>query len=255
MYIHPKYMTVLLTCIFPKLVITAYNYYCQAHLCRPNSKHIGCGNTGEFGPNCPSERKLVPMTVGLKAYLLEKHNRARCDIANGKIRGYKSANGMPEMGWDDELAKLAEYNAKTCIYGHDECVSTATHRYAGQNIAIVMSTLNYFESKRAIDLLFKAWFDEYRDCDMTYIDKYRRSDTGKKIGHFTQIVRAGASRMGCALTSFANSRKNVYIVCNYSLANILGRKAYTTGMPCSACNEGCSLTYPGLCNTTEVIPL
>ena len=79
--------------------------------------------------------------------------------------------------WDDELAKLAEYNAKSCTYGHDQCRNTATYKYAGQNIAIVMSTPNYFETIKAIDYLFGLWFDEYKDCDMTYINKYRPSDT------------------------------------------------------------------------------
>lgn len=82
------------------------------------------------------------------------------------------------QSWDDELAKLAEYNAKTCTYGHDECRNTANYKYAGQNIAIVMTTPKYYETVKAIDYLFGLWFEEYKDCDMTYINKYRSSDTG-----------------------------------------------------------------------------
>ncbi|KAJ6648389.1 Antigen 5 like allergen Cul n 1 [Pseudolycoriella hygida] len=238
-----------------KEVVLAIDY-CQAGLCKANAKHVGCGKTDNFGPNCPKERSLLPMTAELKAYLLKKHNAARSDLANGKIPGYKSANRMIEMAWDNELAKLAEYNAKSCTYGHDECRNTAEYKYAGQNIAIVMSTPNYFETLRAIDFLFGLWFEEYKDCDMTYINKYRSSDNPKKqIGHFTQIVSAGANRMGCAITTYADSRKNVYIVCNYSLTNIKDRPIYTTGIPCSACTTKCSTTYPGLCDSSEVIPL
>lgn len=71
--------------------------YCQAGLCAPNRIHIGCGATGHFGPNCPAERSLVPMTTTLISHLLQKHNKARCDIANGRISGYESANRMVQM--------------------------------------------------------------------------------------------------------------------------------------------------------------
>ncbi|XP_037044580.1 antigen 5 like allergen Cul n 1-like [Bradysia coprophila] len=252
---NPSIVTVVLATILLKQVVSAFDF-CQKNLnCPANAKHVGCGSTNNFGRYCPVERTLVPMTAELKAHFLKKHNQARSDIANGKITGYKSANRMIEMTWDDELAKLAEYNAKSCTYGHDECRNTATYKYAGQNIAMVMSTPNYFETIKAVDYLFGLWFDEYKDCDMTYINKYRPSDTDAQIGHFTQIVSAGANRVGCAVTTFADSRKNVYIVCNYSLTNILARPIYTTGTPCSACTKGCSATYPGLCNSSEVIPL
>jgi len=236
--------------------------YCQKGLCGSNVKHIGCGNNGDFGPNCPPERSLVPMTADLKAYLLQKHNQARSNIANGKITGYQSANRMIEVTWDDELAKLAEYNAKTCTYRHDQCRNTETYKYAGQNIAIALSTPNYFKNINAVvDYLFDMWFDEYKDCDMTYINKCRNSDTGKKIGHFTQIVSAASNKVGCALNTYSTNSisnttysKSVYFVCNYSLTNISDRPVYPTGKPCSACTKGCSATYPGLCNSSEVIP-
>jgi len=243
--------------VFCVLIVLKYvalgTDYCQPGLCPANTTNIGCGCNANFGPKCPAERSLVLMTTVLKAYLLKKHNQARCDIANGRITGYKTANRMIEMTWDEDLAKLAECNAKTCIYGHDQCRNTDKYKYAGQNIAQVMSTPNYFETIKAVDYLFGLWFDEYKVCDMTYINKFRSSSA--KIGHFTQIVSAGANKVGCAITTFADSSKNVYLVCDYSLINILDRPIYTTGIPCSACTKGCSSTYPGLCNSTEVIPL
>lgn len=238
-----------------KDVALAYDY-CQPNLCKPNTTHIGCGKTDNFGPYCPTERSLVPMTVQLKAYLLTKHNVARCNIANGKIPGYKSANRMVEMAWNDELAKLAEYNAKTCTYGHDQCRNTEAYKKAGQNIAIVMSSPDYFETIKAIDYLFSLWFDEYKDCDMTYINKYRKFDNPNiQIGHFTQIVSDAANRVGCAITTYSTKSKNVYLVCNYSQTNILDRPIYTTGVPASGCTTKVSTTYPGMCNSAEVIPL
>lgn len=89
-------LTIVLATVLLKEIVTAYDY-CQASLCRTNTKHIGCGSTDNFGPKCPTERTLVPMTPELKAYFLKKHNQARSDIANGKISGYKTANRMIEM--------------------------------------------------------------------------------------------------------------------------------------------------------------
>lgn len=93
---NPTIITVVLTLTLLRDVALGYDY-CQTNLCRSNAKHIGCGSTDNFGPDCPSERSLVPMTADLKAYLLRKHNLARSNIANGKITGYTSANRMIEM--------------------------------------------------------------------------------------------------------------------------------------------------------------
>ncbi len=92
---NPTIVTIVLVTILLKQMVIGYDY-CQASLCR-TGKHIGCGSTDNFASTCPAERSLVPMTADLRAYLLKKHNEARCNIANGKISGYKSANRMIEM--------------------------------------------------------------------------------------------------------------------------------------------------------------
>lgn len=98
MHTHTAIITVVLAFASNFLTLLSAEYdYCQANLCRPNLKHIGCGNTGNFGPNCPTERTLIRMTSRLKAYLLAKHNEARSNIAIGKISGYKTAERMVEM--------------------------------------------------------------------------------------------------------------------------------------------------------------
>lgn len=84
---------------------------------------------------------------------------------------------------------------------------------------------------------------------MSFIKKYRNST--QMIGHFTQLVKAGADRVGCAMTQFASGIKSALFACNYSLGNILTKQVYTTGVPCSKCKSGCSKNYPGLCNTNE----
>lgn len=94
------------------------------------------------------------------------------------------------------------------------------------------------------------WFIEYKQCDMSFIRSYRESYA--MIGHFTQLVLAGADRVGCAMSKFDDGyRKSMMFTCNYSLGNLSGKPVYITGRPCSKCKSGCSNTYPGLCNTNE----
>lgn len=123
-------------------------------------------------------------------------------------------------------------------------------RKPGQNLGITTTTNSKY--KDDIDIIHNhtaEWFIEYRQCDMSYIASYKGST--QLIGHFTQIVLAGADRIGCAMTKFYNGRKNMLFACNYSLGNIVTKPIYTAGEPCSNCKSGCSKAYPGLCNTNE----
>jgi len=209
-----------------------------------NQQHIACNNTGEFGASCPVNRSVIPMTEDLIALILKKHNTVRMNIANGKNSNFTTANRMIEMSWDNEFAIFAEMNAKKCIFAHDQCINTDVYKYAGQNIAITSSSPN---ETYAINQLFDLWYDEYVLCNMTYINKV----TGYgAIGHFTQIIMANASKIGCAMVKF-NSKW--YFVCNYSQTNVLSWPVYITGTPCSGCKSGCSTNYPGLCNVNEIV--
>lgn len=84
---------------------------------------------------------------------------------------------------------------------------------------------------------------------MSYINKYRKST--KKIGHFIQLVTAGADRVGCAMSKYDNGLKNMLLICDYSVGTIIGKQIYATGKPCSKCVSGCSNSYPGLCDSVE----
>lgn len=93
------------------------------------------------------------------------------------------------------------------------------------------------------------WFIEYKLSDMSYIRSFRTSD--EKIGHFLQMVVAGADKVGCAMTRYNDGLRKMLFACNYSLGNLLNKPIYLTGEPCSKCKSGCSKAYPGLCNTNE----
>lgn len=65
------------------------------------------------------------------------------------------------------------------------------------------------------------------------------------IGHFTQMIHADTTEIGCALVRFYKHHNNLrflhyYLVCNYSEGNIENRPVYRKGKRCSRCKNGCT---------------
>lgn len=70
------------------------------------------------------------------------HNKYRNEIALGKIPHYDSATNMATVKWDDELAKLAELVARTCLFKRDKCRNTGDFtEYIPFNIELYLLTL------------------------------------------------------------------------------------------------------------------
>ena len=70
----------------------------------------------------------------------------------------------------------------------------------------------------------------------------------KKTSHFTQLIWATSTHLGCARAQW-NNRHQV-LVCNYGpTGNIDSLPLYSIGSPCSKCykSSGCSRRYKGLC--------
>lgn len=139
------------------------------------------------------------------------------------------------------------------------------------------SSPNYKDTTAAINQLFDLWYNEYVDCNMNQVNKlsgitaangYVRSFhscrvfqfyfnlifCSKSFGHFTQIIMANSPKIGCAIVNFfADNWKRTLLVCNYAQTNMISWPVYTTGTPCSGCKSGCSTSFPGLCNASEVV--
>lgn len=57
---------------------------------------------------------------------------------------------------------------KLFIYISDE------FRSVGQNIAIITGNYTFFKKPSdVVNFYFDLWFDEYKDCNMSYIDDYQ----------------------------------------------------------------------------------
>jgi len=220
--------------------------YCDPDLCPRGKTHIGCRNTGKWGSTCGSNPELKNLSNDDKQFILDMHNADREKIAGGSMKknGYEPAVNMVEIGWNDELAHIACFNAIACVFAHDDCRNTATYRYSGQNLAIVGQSNGYKSFEEAYKDLHSQWFNENKDANMKLIRKYE-SKPGPQIGHFTQIVSDKAREVGCCISKFErNGMKYVYIVCNYSYTNILGQPIYIDGQP--KCQK-VSKKYKSLC--------
>ncbi|XP_050100493.1 antigen 5 like allergen Cul n 1-like [Anopheles aquasalis] len=232
--------------------------YCDPSLCYSNHTHIACANGTDapeaFGELCPTTTvQLVTMDDALKERILKLHNGLRAELASGKMEGFAPAERMAVLEWDDELAKLAEYNARTCLYSRDECRNTQRYRNVGQNIARKSRPGNVtIDLERAISDLTNKWWQEYVDTNQTVMDDYRQVGEGVHVLHFALMANDRVTKVGCGATRYyneLNKRSYVYYVCNYSQNNVLGQPVYRKGTKCAKCGTPnvCSPTDDGLC--------
>lgn len=225
--------------------------YCAASLCQNQGTHIACKNKGAFGSSCPSDKKLIDLT-NFKSVVVDAHNNYRNQIATGKIPGYKPAVKMATMVWDDELAKIAALNVKTCKFEHDKCRNTDRYKTAGQNLASISQSKSSNDIKAVLNKSVQMWFEEYKKANMDYVNNFKVDSNFMNIGHFTEIIVDRNVRVGCGVVSFTSgSWKKFNVACNYAASHMPGKPLYTAGAAASKCTKGKNSKYPGLCNTSE----
>ena len=186
-----------------------------------------------------------------KDAILAKHNELRSKVANGKQSGQPPAANMKKMVWNDKLAKEAQKIASTCVYEHKDV--TVGGAEAGQNLAVKTTSKSVGKSdlKPFWESEVQSWYDEVtennfnsRNIKPFYYDP--------NTGHYTQVVWAESSEVGCGGVFYEEPRKNngftmytAYLVCNYLEAgNMRDGSMYKVGKACSACSGSCS---NGLC--------
>nr|AAV90676.1 putative salivary secreted antigen-5 protein AG5-2 [Aedes albopictus] len=224
--------------------------YCAKGVCRDDAKkHIGCNSNRNFSPTC-IKPALIPMSTKRKNLILMMHNRLRNFVASGSLSKFEPASNMSLMVWDDELAYLAELNVKQCKMKHDECRSTVKFKDAGQNLAYSWKSGSLNKHNQNIRQSILGWFMEHKDAKMDHIRKYGRAT--KTIGHFTAMVRDVSSHIGCAISTYDQTRKgfkgkSFLLACNYANTNFINKPIYTDGKPCSQCPR-CHNIYKALCD-------
>jgi len=192
-----------------------------------------------------------------------EHNKYRTKIARGQeTRGkdgpQPSATNMNYLFWDNNLEAAAQKWADTCPSpgpnGH-------SNNGYGENIywtgeyddpmdrdewlqKMPKEVLSYYSEHFG---QYYGWYDEVDKWSTSQINDYV---FGGPAGHYSQVVWAESTRVGCGISSYqTNSGKyRIAVVCNYNPGgNVDGRNVYNQGAPCSGCSNPNNCWNKGLC--------
>ncbi|XP_055390554.1 antigen 5 like allergen Cul n 1-like [Condylostylus longicornis] len=215
-------------------------YYCDTVNCDPQQS-IACQYTSNPNMKCNGQLRRVNRNL-----IVDFFNSKRNDIALGIVPGYDQAVKMETIEWNTELEQMARYNVMTCKFGHDKCRNTDNFVQSGQNLYYQWNTNSNLNTDGVVLEGLQAWFDEYQDCDMSYIDSYHNSPN--MIGHFTIMVKEDNNRLGCALNKYPSDGGTTYLLaCNFATTNIYDEPIYISGPTASECPAGTNPQYYGLC--------
>jgi len=219
-------------------------------------KQAGKDNTmckykkGVFGKACTKDgpKKYVitsPLTKKQQKDFVDRMNTLRQKVASGKQKGMP-AGTIPDLKWDDGLAAIAQRWTDQCPDGHDKNRATAQFPHgAGQNFYEGWAwTKGGAPSKKLtqkeIDKAINLWYGEVKNfvhykCP---IDKFSskcvkgKKDVMKKtwpatIGHFTQLIWAKTTRVGCGWIRFKSKMGTrvmdaTTIICDFGPAGNMG---------------------------------
>lgn len=145
----------------------------------------------------------IPPSTALGMRIVVLHNQAR------------SAAGVGPIYWDASLAAAADTYAgelaQTGRWGHSPPAARP-----GQGENLWMGTREAF----SVDQMIGSWAGEGRWFKRGAFPDVSRTDNWEQVGHYSQMIWRGTTRVGCALRSSAG---NDYLVCRYSPAgNVTG---------------------------------
>jgi len=141
------------------------------------------------------------LTSEEKDLLLKLHQKTRKDVG---------ASNMQPLEWSSTLASEAQEYA-------DECRGMVHSGVMGENLA--SATYN------DVERLYHLWENERESFEKK--DSYRQKFPGGSFGHYSQIVWASNTKVGCGYSNCENSSQPYYLVCRYEIGNILGYEVYS----------------------------
>lgn len=152
--------------------------------------------------NSTSVGTAVPLSAETRAILVNKHNELRSLVGRGNGSNSLTRNSGPEactaadmkaMAWDDNLARVAQAYAEKCVWEHNPKRNEEAGYSIGENL---FSTTKSSPSDLLLLSGLDGWYNEViafnwtdGSCDLV------KSPDG--CGHYTQMVWANTSRVGC----------------------------------------------------------
>ncbi|GAA6099032.1 cysteine-rich secretory protein LCCL domain-containing 1 [Tachysurus ichikawai] len=177
-----------------------------------------------------------------KQAILDLHNKLRGQV-------YPPASNMEYMSYLKESSPIALQEKKKKKERKEK------KKLLSQQADCELSPITVSSWYRPPTSHVQAWYDEVKDYSFPYPQECNPycpfRCTGPVCTHYTQLVWATSSRIGCAVNVCYDMNvwgqiwtKAVYLVCNYSpKGNWWGSAPYKHGTPCSACPP----IYGGVC--------
>ncbi|XP_036363357.1 uncharacterized protein LOC115217114 isoform X1 [Octopus sinensis] len=147
-----------------------------------------------------------------KENILKLHNNYRKNVD-------PPACNMIKLYWDNDLAYVAQKWADNCEFDHDKGNKRRVPGKfsVGQNLA---------QGHTDWEAAIKGWYSEVKDFQYGV-----NTQNTVAVGHYTQIVWASSTRIGCGYAKCSNIR--TFYVCNYGPAgNLIGK----IGEPYTKCD-------------------
>jgi hypothetical protein len=190
-----------------------------------------------------------------KQSVIDAHNNYRNQIALGTTSiGPKLdyASNMRQVFWSEEIAKKAQEWADGCKFKHSgKDFRKLSTMKLGENLYYSGSSKTYQEMDWAKAV--KAWYEEIKNMETSYVNKFPKSPSKGVIGHFTQVIWAESYLVGCGFSQYSEPPlyKSFY-VCQYGPAgNFINSPIYKASQSQSvSCPTGWGSnnpSYKGLC--------
>lgn len=169
----------------------------------------------------------LPLSCAQIKEFVDGHNIRRQRVARGAVPQQPTAANMIYMVWDEELAEKAARWAENGIFGHNPVKTVGSQRWGqiGENVFIKTLPRPFYvpvipNILEALD----SWFDEHANYGF---EPYSLA-TPRPIGHYTQMVWAESTHVGCGISQKKeNGWTTTLIVCNYApTGNFLGQVPY-----------------------------
>jgi len=156
---------------------------------------------------------------GDNAEIVKLHNDYRASVSPAAI-------DMQKMYWDDELARTAQALADKCIYEHEDAEEALGWGISvGQNLAAG-------SGPRTWQNVVSSWHSEVKD--FTYGSS---SNSLMAVGHYTAVVHAKSSRVGCGSSYCPNAGWAYQYVCDYAYSQSGVSKPYAIGYSSKCSNN------------------
>ncbi len=135
-------------------------------------------------------------------------------------RAARAAVGLPPLRWDDGLAASALAYAQ-------EMARTGRFQHAEQPQGPTRQGENLWTGTRGAyryDEMMGHWVAEQRDFVNVPVPQSSRTGQFGDVAHYTQIVWARSTAVGCAM---ASNKSDDFLVCRYSpTGNVFGERAF-----------------------------